>query len=311
MKSPSLKSCCSAIDRFLLAPGDLRILNVIRPMFGLFLAINLLFLWPDRHLFFGAEGLIPDDIYGEFSNTSWKISTFVPRNVWGVNAYFLALFASLGSLIVGFSPRMSALLVFVLLSGLYNSNTLIFDGEDTMFRLLAFFLIFAPGPLELKQSGLPGEQGSTPYPIWPLRLFQVQMCAMMLACVWQKLRGDVWIDGTAMYYVFRLYDYQRLALPEFFTENLSILKVMTWSVVLLELSAPILIWFKKTRIPTILVLMVFHLMTDLTMNLMMFHWIMITGWMSFVSYHDFSALFSMFSKRDQSEHVEAPLLSTN
>ncbi|MDC0273269.1 HTTM domain-containing protein [Planctomycetaceae bacterium] len=284
---------------------------MIRPLFGMFLAINLLFLWPDRHLFFGAEGLIPDDIYEQLSSSSWKISTFVPRTVWGVDAYFLTLFACLGSLMIGWYPRCSALCVFVLLSGLYNSNTLIFDGEDTVFRLFAFFLIFAPGPDEIKQAGLPGKTDSTPYPIWPLRLFQVQMTAMMLACVWQKLRGEAWLDGTAMYYVTRLDDFQRLPLPELITENLLILKMMTWSVLLLELIAPVLLWFRKTRRATILVLLTFHLTTDLTMNLMMFHWIMMTGWMSFVTYDDFSELRGLFRRRVEPEKIEAPLLSIN
>jgi hypothetical protein len=311
MQFLNLKSCSSAIDRFLLAPGDLRILNVVRPMFGIFLAINLLFLWPDRQLFFGAEGLFPDEIYDKFSSASWRMTTFVPRTAWGVDAYFLSLFFFIGSLICGWYPRCSALCVFMLLSGLYNSNTLIFDGEDTVFRLFAFYLIFAPGPQQIKEAGLPGQANSTPYPIWPLRLFQVQMTALMLACVWQKLRGESWLDGTAMYYVFRLHDFQKFPLPEFITENLLILKVMTWSVILFEISAPILIWFKRTQLPAIIALLAFHLMTDLTMNLMMFHWIMITGWMSFVIYDDFSALRGLFWRQSDAERNEAPLLSAN
>lgn len=137
------------------------------------------------------------------------------------------------------------------------------------------------------------------------------MTALMLACVWQKLRGESWLDGTAMYYVFRLHDFQKFPLPEFITENLLILKVMTWSVILFEISAPILIWFKRTQLPAIIALLAFHLMTDLTMNLMMFHWIMITGWMSFVIYDDFSALRGLFWRQSDAERNEAPLLSAN
>jgi len=290
MKSPSLRSCYSAIDRFLMSPGDLRILNVIRPLFGIVLVINLWFIWPDRHLFFSAEGLIPDNIYPEFSSTSWKLTTFLPRTTWGVDLYFLALFSALASLIVGFYSRLSALVVFVLLAGLQNSNTLIFDGEDTMFRLFAFFLIFAPGPKEIRAAGLPGRQESEPYPIWPLRLFQFQVGLMFFACALQKLRGEVWADGTAMYYVFRLYDFYRVPVPAIITENLMVLKFLTWAVLMLELAAPILIWFKETRRTTLVILILFHLGTDLTLNLMMFHWVMITGWLSFATYDDFRAL---------------------
>lgn len=277
-----------------MAPGDLRILNVVRPLFGIFLAINLLFLWPDRHLFFGAGGLIPDEIYPYFSNVSWKMTTFLPRDEVGVNLYFLTLFAGLGSLTLGVFPRISAALVFVLLSGLQNTNNIIFDGEDTMFRIFAFYLIFAPTAKEIREAGVPGQPGAKPLPVWPLRLFQVQICFMFFVCGLEKMKGEVWADGTAMYYVFRLYDVTRLQLPEFFTENLALLKLATWLVIVFEIAAPILIWFKETRRSTLIALVLFHIGTDLTMNLMMFHWLMITGWLSFANYDEIRAIGRFF-----------------
>lgn len=312
MKSPSLKSCYTAIDRFLMSPGDLRILNVIRPMFGIFLTINILFLWPDRHLFFGTEGFITDNIYPFYSNLSWKITTFLPRNEFGVNIYFLMLLGSLVSLTTGVWPRLSAAMVFVLYSGLQNTNNLIFDGEDTMFRIFAFYLIFAPTAHEIREAGIPGQPGAKPLPVWPLRLFQVQICFMFFVCGLEKMKSEVWADGTAMYYVFRLHDFYRMPLPELFTENLMLLKIASWGVVLFEIVAPILIWFKETRRSTLIALILFHLGTDLTMNLMMFHWVMITGWVSFANYDDLRALASYFRPRGRKDRpaIEYPIPQT-
>lgn len=281
-----------------MAPGDLRILNVIRPLFGIFLTINLLELWPDRHLFFGSGGFLPDDIVETYTSQSWSIKSFLPRSEAGVTCYFLVHFAAIATLILGIFPRCSALAVFVLFSGLMNSNLLIFDGEDTMFRLFAFFFIFAPGPKELRNAGLPGQPGANPYPVWPLRLFQFQVCLMFIACALQKMKGEFWADGTAMYYIFRLYDFYRLPAPDLFTENLMMLKLMTWGVIVFELAAPILIWFKETRIPTLILLICFHLAIELTMNLLMFHWIMITGWLCFATWDDGARILNWFRRRD-------------
>ena len=300
MQFPSLKPTFSAIDRFLMAPGDLRILNVIRPLFGIFLTVNLLVLWPDRHLFFGAEGFLPDEILKFYVSPSWTLGTFVPRSELGVTSYFLVLFGALSALILGLFPRCAALVVFVMFCGLTNANQMIFDGEDTMFRLFAFYLIFAPGPKQLQAAGLPGQPGANPYPVWPLRLFQFQMCLMFFACALQKMRGEVWADGTAMYYVFRLYDFYRYPVPEFITENLMLLKVLSWSVIILELAVPILIWFRETRIPMLVLVIAFHIATDLTMNLMMFHWIMITGWLCFAKWDDGVRLLSRFRRNNAS-----------
>jgi hypothetical protein len=281
-----------------MAPGDLRILNVIRPLVGILLTINLLGLWPDRYLFFGADGYLPDDIVEMYTTQSWSIKSFVPRSELGINTYFLVHFAALATLILGIYPRCSALVVFILFSGFVNSNTLIFDGEDTMFRLFAFFLIFAPGPKQLRDAGLPGQPGANPYPVWPLRLFQFQMGLMFFACALQKMRGDFWADGTAVYYVFRLYDFYRIPAPALFTENMMIIKLMTWGVIVFELAAPILIWFKETRVPVLLLLIGFHLGVELTMNLFLFHWLMITGWLCFATWDDGVRILSWFRRKD-------------
>lgn len=306
MQFPSLKSSFSAIDRFLMAPGDLRMLNVIRPLFGIFLTINLLELWPDRHLFFGAGGFLPDEILGTYAADSWTIGTFVPRSEFGVTCYFLVHFAALATLILGIFPRCSALVVFVLFTGTMNSNLLIFDGEDIMLKLFAFFLIFAPGPKELRKAGLPGQPGATPYPVWPLRLFQFQMCLMFFACAIQKMKGEFWADGTAMYYVFRLYDYYRVPFPEFVTENLMMLKLMSWGVILFELAIPILIWFREIRLPCLILVIAFHLTIEFTMFLLVFHWIMITGWLCFAKWDD-GVRIVRWLRRSDSTASEYPL----
>lgn len=178
-----------------------------------------------------------------------------------------------------------------------------------MFRIFAFYLIFAPTAQEIREAGLPGQPGAKPLPVWPLRLFQVQICFMFFACGLEKMKSEVWADGTAMYYVFRLHDFYRVPVPEFFTENLALLKIASWGVVLMEIVAPILIWFKETRRFTLILLILFHIGTDLSMNLMMFHWVMITGWISFANFDDLRALMTLFrpGARKKQAAIEYPL----
>jgi len=63
---------------------------------------------------------------------------------------------------------------------------------------------------------------------------------------------------------------------------------ITWSVLLAELLVPIFIWFKETRLACLIIVVLFHLANEWTMNLFLFHWLMICGWLSFVSPADFS-----------------------
>ena len=59
----------------------------------------------------------------------------------------------------------------------------------------------------------------------------------------------------------------------------------TWSAVLIELTLPILVWFRKTRMLALVVLFLFHLSLEYMMNLNMFQWLMIVGWMSFLQFN--------------------------
>ena len=292
MKAPTLKVCSSAIDRFFMSPGDLRILNVIRPLFGALLLVNLFVLWQDRHMFYGPGSTASLEFYESLTQDGrWSIFHILPWSATSVDVYFMALMGLLVLLICGVWSRLAAFGVFVLWTGLQNGNSMIFDGEDTMFRMFAFFMIFVPGPKALREAGpVDDSASSNSWPVWPLRMFQLQMCLMYYCCAMQKMRGENWTDGTALYYVFRLYDFYRVPMPEFMTENMAIIKLLSWTVVAFELTVPFLIWFKETRVPTLVTVILFHVILDLSLNLFLFHWIMIAGWLSFASVDDFKLL---------------------
>jgi hypothetical protein len=117
------------------------------------------------------------------------------------------------------------------------------------------------------------------------------MAAMLFSSGLMKLAGDPWLNGTALYYVSRLDDYfGRFPVPAWAFDTPWIVALMTWSVLLAELAVPILIWFRETRLPCLIVLLVFHLANEWTMNLFLFHWVMLAGWISFLTPADFGWL---------------------
>ena len=128
-------------------------------------------------------------------------------------------------------------------------------------------------------------------PGWPVRLIQIEMAAMFFSSALMKLAGEPWVNGTALYYVGRLDDFfGRFPVPAYLFDTPWTVAVMTWSVVIAEFTIPILIWFKETRRPCLLVLLAFHLANEWTMNLFLFHYLMLCGWISFVTPEDFAWL---------------------
>jgi hypothetical protein len=99
-----------------------------------------------------------------------------------------------------------------------------------------------------------------------------------------KFAGSDWRDGTAMYYVVHMEDhFGKLFHPDLLFGYMGALKFLTYKTTLvLETLAPLFLWFDRTRNATLLSPFVFHLGINLSMNLEMFHWVMIVGWLSFL-----------------------------
>jgi hypothetical protein len=181
---------------------------------------------------------------------------------------------------------------------------LIVDGEDTVFRLMAFYLFFSPSGFyfsvdnwirkklnQFKTKTDPTTESPPPreFAIWPLRLIQIQTATIVLFSACEKLNGVDWIDGTALYYVSRLDDlFYRFPVPAFLFKSIFLIKTLTWATLVLEVTAPIAVWFKRTRIPALIMLFTFHLSLDYTMNLNLFQYLMILGWCSFLQPKDFA-----------------------
>jgi vitamin K-dependent gamma-carboxylase-like protein len=273
-------------------------------------------LYPDLDLWFTEQGVLPLENSREtVSPYAWSLFWLLGRTPAGVHACYWLTVAHAVALLVGFLPRLNAFFLFLWLVSLQTRNNLINDGEDTIMRLLAFYLIWLPsgrcwsvnalicrsswgGRLarpgqpsmnEPSESTPPGAP-LTPYaaPGWGLRLLQIQMAGMMLSTGLVKLSGEAWVNGTALYYVSRLDDhFGRFYVPAWLFDTPWIVALITWSVLAAELAVPILIWFREMRLPCLVILVAFHLANEWTMNLFLFHWLMLCGWIAFLTPADF------------------------
>ena len=103
----------------------------------------------------------------------------------------------------------------------------------------------------------------------------------------EKTLGTHWTGGKALYFIARLDDaFGKWPMPAFPFESLAMIKVMSWTVLALEWSLPLFLWIKRTRKVALVVAIVFHLAIDYTMNLFLFHWIMILGLLSFAEFDE-------------------------
>jgi predicted DCC family thiol-disulfide oxidoreductase YuxK len=117
------------------------------------------------------------------------------------------------------------------------------------------------------------------------RLMQVQMAVLFFFSAIEKLKGDDWWNGHAVWRVFVANDYYNGFLLDLFASHFWLVNIATYATVLIEIAFPFLIWQRESR-PFMLAAAVFlHLQFAVLMNLYYFSFVMIMGHMSFVR-HD-------------------------
>lgn len=287
---PRRRGFSDAWNAVVFAERDPRLAGVLRIGYGILLLINLVMWAPDLRLWFSETGLLPLSagraIVNEHAPTvlGWIDTAWWPWSCYGV------LVAAAVLLTAGWHTRIQAIIVLIGLTSFQNRNYAIVDAEDTVFRLFAFYLALCPAgwafSLDARRRKRRVITEAPPIP-WGLRLFQIQMSVIYLSSAIEKSTGSEWTSGTALYYVSRLDDsFGRLPVPAFLFETLWLTKLLTWSVLVLEWGLPVLLWLKPTRRVAIVIAIVFHLSIEYSMNLFLFHWLMILGLLSFAEFDE-------------------------
>lgn len=75
----------------------------------------------------------------------------------------------------------------------------------------------------------------------------IQICFIYFFAGLHKLQGEVWVDGTALYYILNSNDFSPTILNQFITKSLVVVKFLTWFTIFFQLTFPILIWIPKLR----------------------------------------------------------------
>lgn len=198
-----------------------------------------------------------------------------------------ALVLGLLLLTLGFGGRALNLLVWILHIAFLQRNYAIAFGADLVGGTLLFLLIGTNscarlslwnrlrGRRELEPGA--GDLGHSVF----YRMIQLQLCIIYGYTGWEKLKGGLWWDGTALWTVF--------ANPQMVVADFTWMRFLPWVLVLVtfatllfEIYFPVLVWVKKTRPYALLAGFFFHLGIGLTMALLNFTAIMLAPYVLFI-----------------------------
>jgi hypothetical protein len=278
------------IKTYLFAEGYFEQLGLMRFL----LCASLLYIAIFRQMNidqFGIDSLIPRadalSVYPEFYRPYFEYF-FWKDSMASIVHYVLIFLLFLATL--GLTNRPLLFLTWVISQGFINRNYSMLFGADVIGGLFLFYLsftncteFFSVKNIFFKKNKVQHRQDyfldqlSTVF----FRLMQIQICVIYAYTGFEKLKGNTWWDGTALWTV--------LANPQFSAFNLIWLKkfpiffaIGTFTTVLFEVYFPAIILNKKLRPYWLSLGLFFHLAIGISLSLMMFSLVMLSTYFLFL-----------------------------
>ena len=273
-------------DHFLFESCDPLLAPVLRIGFALLIVIQTLCVWPDAAYWYSDSGVLKSQTAEQILGPqAWSLLHGLDSEPWMAQLGLLCLLVHSGLMLLGCYSRFQVAAIFVWLVSFQNRNPLITDGEDTVFRILAFLLIWLPLDAKWSVMALRDSKNAHRTPTskdaWALRLIQFQMTVIYASTALCKLEGETWQNGSAVGYVSRMTDnFGRWISPEWF-DLPWITPLATWGTLAVEAFLPFGLWIPKIRWFAIGLAALMHLGIEASMNLFLFQWVMLLGLVSF------------------------------
>jgi uncharacterized membrane protein YphA (DoxX/SURF4 family) len=273
----------AAWERFWFRPVETSTLALFRIAFGIVVIAWTISLAPALYAFFGEDGVLP--VHPDAGTGSWGVLELSSSNAAVTVLYLLLLVAGL-CLVVGFRTRLAAVVVFVCLVSFGRRDPWVLNSGDLLLSVLAFYLMLAPSGAALSvDRWLKARSRFWEFPLrslWPLRLIQVQVSLLYFFAVWQKVRGQTWNDGTAVSYALRIEDLERFPVPDFITDSLFVVNLLTFGTLAVELALAILVWNRKLRPWVLLAGVSLHLGIDYAVRVGFFSYAALVAYVAFL-----------------------------
>jgi hypothetical protein len=272
------------------APRAATALAVLRIVVGVLALVYYLRDYGQRHLFFG-----PDGVYGSaaVAATTRELGTFNLYSLSDSPVYFEVVFhaaiLAAAAVTIGFGGRWAIAVHYVLLWSTYGQNPALLDGGDNLQMIVVPALVLTECTSRLgvhirPRVNTPGLVRSTLHNTG-LLLIAGQICVVYLMSGLYKVQGPLWQDGTALYSILRVPDFYFPGVTELLFASDTLLVLGAYGTVLSSIAFPVLIIFRRGRLPAVLMMTAFHLSIAFFMGLTAFAAIMVACDLVFASGH--------------------------
>lgn len=251
--------------------------NFIVKAIALFSIINILLVFPDRANIFGSHGFISRDVNNLFilsysPQLSWLI-TPLARLGLSENLSLLLIITiylmSLVCILMDYGRLVFSVLIWFIHLMFVQSSYLFAYGADYFLSFLLFVNIFFNLDTVLKPESFKMVCS------FAIRFLQIHLCIVYFFSGFGKTLGISWFDGNAIWYLANTYFPWLVGTLLPLAKYPILFKMLSVSVVLIELLYPFFIWFSKTRRILLILIIILHLSIGIFMQFYTFAAIMI------------------------------------
>jgi len=238
-----------------------------------------------RAFLWGSDGAYPTSLFLSVlrAQRSFSLYAFSDAPTYQLLVYVAGMLVSF-LLMVGWKSRLNAVLFYVFTWSLYARNPLLLDGGDNLLYILAFFLMFTRcGEYLSIDRLLHADRPARDRPFlslihnYALAAMIVQLCLLYFTSAFYKMQGHMWQNGTALYYVLNVNEFNLTALGHSLSSNAYLIAFLTYSAMLFQAAYPFLIWHHRIKWLVVAGAVAFHLGIAYCMGLAWFSLVLITA----------------------------------
>ena len=286
---------------------DARLYAAIRIIFAVTALINLLTLWPLATILFSDEGILDPDVARGHGNPIYLSVFEFAHSPAAVHVVFAVTALALVLLACGIWARLAAVWVFVWHLSFTSRILLATTGWDQLQRSFSFLILLSPLGVEWQQKFLKNQSGGTyNAPQYGLLLMRLQLTVVYWQTVLERvfIADPYWNKGEFLSY-FLLSSHSRVS-AAWVLRSESLLQMATYSVQLVEVLIPVLLWMRRTRWWGILLGVALHGGICLgAKSLEMFLMTMVMGYAAFLDRGDMDALENFLRRKSPNPPQES------
>nr|WP_026680391.1 HTTM domain-containing protein [Priestia megaterium] len=248
--------------------------SILRVGFGLIILYTYAINYRQRHFIWGPNGMSQTD-YSE------QLKPYTLYSIGDSIIYFEIIF-HLGIVVailftVGYKTRIVTIINFIFLYSIDQQNAVILDGGDNIMAITLIYMFFIKTNKYLSVDKMLKKEGrfSNNFYLNIIHNFGVlaiivQLCILYLNSSLYKVMGELWQNGTAIYYILQVQEFNLPWISDIIISSDFLIVFSTYFTILVQIAFPFLLFNKVTKYIVLILLVTLHLGIAVVMGLITF-----------------------------------------